>query len=683
MNVAELGHYVMLAGMVLCDIIRLFISILRELLGMAKFFVSYARIDVVLAEQIIEVLRQRYGHANVWYDQELHNRGGENWWEEILDAIDEADIFVYLLSKESVESPYCQAEFIEAQRLQKRLIFIQVRDRTPLPDMIASRQYADMSKGINNLKIWTSLYNSIEHQISKIPKRRPRPLTPERTPRPEQSESSQVRPNDAPAETTPKLEPVMPVPTNGDGGWKQQIVIGIIVTVIGGLILSFLLGQFNGGDGASETGGENPVPTTAVAQQPTEAPTIDETDDSEDTNDVGTAFLPSETPEPTQTPTSMPTETPTNISTLTNTPDVVEAAQQVLQQQTAQAIIEQATATSARATQEESLQRTQDANLTATATLWTPTPTPNLTATIDRILTQWAEETATQQSVDATATATLWTLTPTNTPTATLTPTNTPTNTPLPTLSPLEEALQRARNFTGTQNSDWVPIEADFDGVTMVLVPAGCFMMGNDSNSYGGDSNGGQQCFDEPFWIDKYEVTQADFERLGGEQSDPPDFEGANRPVEDITWFEARDFCALRNAQLPTEAQWEYVARGVEALYFPWGNDWDSSKVIWNRSSSQGTAEVGSILAGASWVGALDMSGNVWEWTRSVYEDYPYVATDGREADLGGETDVRYSLRGGSWLGSNDGVLRSASRLRYDPNNWNFDGGFRCFLSYE
>lgn len=652
---------------------------------MARIFVSYARIDIVLAEQIIETLRQRYGHANVWYDQELHNRGGENWWEEILDAIGEADIFVYLLSKESVESPYCQAEFEEAQRLKKRLIFIQVRDRTPLPDTIASRQYADMSKGINNLKTWTSLYNSIEHQISKIPKRKLRPLKPERTPRPEQSESSQARPDDAPAETTPKLEPITPdeIPPPPTP-WLLYVALIVFVLVVAGIGIALLSGNNAGGENPAPTivaqgGGDGAtdearlVPTTAIAQGG---------DDGEDTNNVGTAFLPSETPEPTPTPTEEPTvtDTPTITPTPTDepTPDLIAAAQQVLQQQTAEAIIAEATATSARATEDESLRQTQSANQTATATLWTPTFTPDLTMTIESILTAWAHETATQQSADATATATLWTPTPTNTPTPTFTPSNTPTSTPTPTptLTPLEEALQRARTFTGTQNSDWQPFEQDFNGVTMVLVPAGCFMMGSDN----GDSDERpvhEQCFDEPFWIDKYEVTNEQYGSTGctdrSSQSD--------QPRNCVSWFDANDYCQSRNAQLPTEAQWEYAARGVESWIYPWGNDFVGDNAVYSSNSGSRTADVGSRPNGASWVGAMDMAGNVWEWTSSLFELYPYDADDGREQDTGDRTDVLRVLRGGSF-GSSSSYLRSADRVRINPNVGSNYSGLRCLRSY-
>lgn len=172
--------------------------------------------------------------------------------------------------------------------------------------------------------------------------------------------------------------------------------------------------------------------------------------------------------------------------------------------------------------------------------------------------------------------------------------------------TPTFEGSEPARAFEGS-NDDWTPVERDFDGVTMVLVPTGCFVMGNDSDAWYYDNewitgvpDGGEQCFNEPFWIDKYEVTQGNFERLDGVQSDPSGFNGENRPVKDIIWFEARDFCALRGGRLPTEAEWEFVARGPDELYFPWGNEWNPDNIVWNRNSSEGTANVGSIPAGAS-----------------------------------------------------------------------------------
>lgn len=294
-----------------------------------------------------------------------------------------------------------------------------------------------------------------------------------------------------------------------------------------------------------------------------------------------------------------------------------------------------------------------------------------------------------------------FTAAPTDQPTETAT--ETPALTPTPTQAlPIADVVAtldaRATEAQATQaimdatatliafrpqaNDDWTPVEHDFDGVTMVLVPAGCFMMGND-DYYNDEYPLHEQCFDAPFWIDKYEVTQAQFARLGGTKANENHFSGDERPIDHIIWFEAHDFCKLRGSRLPTEAEWEYAARGPDTLIYPWGNTWNASNLIWD---SQGTANVGSIPAGVSWVGALDMSGNVWEWTSSLHEGYgyPYDATDGREADTGSRTDVFRVVRGGAWSGSNT-PSRWTTSFRYaaNPGFMVTSFGFRCARDYE
>jgi formylglycine-generating enzyme required for sulfatase activity len=227
-----------------------------------------------------------------------------------------------------------------------------------------------------------------------------------------------------------------------------------------------------------------------------------------------------------------------------------------------------------------------------------------------------------------------------------------------------------------SSNDEWEPISREFDGVEMVLVPAGCFMMGSER----GDNDEKpvhEQCFEEPFWIDLTEVTQADFEHLGGQKENNNSFDGANRPVERITWFEARDFCQLRGMRLPTEREWEYAARGPDNLVYPWGNEWNENNAIWSGNSDGETVEVGSISNGASWVGALDMSGNVWEWTSSLFEDYPYE-DDHEDAS---DTNDSRALRSGSWYDNGAQLLRATNRYGASPDNWINYLGFRCARS--
>ncbi|MBN1563474.1 MAG: SUMF1/EgtB/PvdO family nonheme iron enzyme [Anaerolineae bacterium] len=310
---------------------------------------------------------------------------------------------------------------------------------------------------------------------------------------------------------------------------------------------------------------------------------------------------------------------------------------------------------------------------TQTADAFTDTPTPTPTSTLT--YTPTLDATATKeywQTVVAQTLTQAWIESWTDTPTPTLTPTPTPTLTP--TLSP----LQLAETFNGS-NNDWEPFVQKFDGVEMVLVPAGCFMMGSET----GDDDEkpvNEVCFDEPFWIDRYEVSNAQFATFNGQAANDSAFSGDDRPRENITWFEARDFCESRGARLPTEAEWEYAARGPDALEYPWGNEFDWGKVVGNRSSSEGTAPVGSLSTGTSWVDAYDMSGNMWEWVNTIYEDYPYTVDDGRESN--DNTNISRVLRGGSWINSYSNFFRAAYRNGGNPQYWLSSLGFRCVRPY-
>ena len=248
-----------------------------------------------------------------------------------------------------------------------------------------------------------------------------------------------------------------------------------------------------------------------------------------------------------------------------------------------------------------------------------------------------------------------------------------------------------------TSNADWTPIIQEFDGVEMVLVPTGCFLMGNDPTAFYLDSigqfaqgvpDGGTQCFDEPFWIDRYEVTNGQFAQFGGQAVQSSDWTGDNLPRETINWFEARDFCELRGARLPTEAEWEYSARGPDGLIYPWGNELAGSMVNFCDTNCEygwkdtdyddgypATAPVGSYEGGVSWVGAYDLSGNVMEWVSTIYQDYPYNAGDGRESNS--DTHSYRVLRGGSW-GDIVSLVRAANRARFDPDSGYSVNGFRC-----
>jgi iron(II)-dependent oxidoreductase len=229
-----------------------------------------------------------------------------------------------------------------------------------------------------------------------------------------------------------------------------------------------------------------------------------------------------------------------------------------------------------------------------------------------------------------------------------------------------------------SSNDQWKPLIRKFDEVDMVLVPPGCFMMGTDSVG-SDDYPANKQCFAMPFWIDRYEVSNAEFAAFGVRLTRPSAWTGGNRPRERVYWPEARNFCVTRGARLLTEAEWEYAARGPDGLNYPWGNRFDANNAVYRGNSNDQTADAGSKPGGASWVGAFDMSGNVWEWVSSLYQPYPYSAADGREN--GADETNRRVIRGGGW-GDAEGSLSATNRLGIALSFEDHNIGFRCARSF-
>jgi formylglycine-generating enzyme required for sulfatase activity len=223
-----------------------------------------------------------------------------------------------------------------------------------------------------------------------------------------------------------------------------------------------------------------------------------------------------------------------------------------------------------------------------------------------------------------------------------------------------------------SSNNEWAPVVQEFNGVKMALVPAGCFMMGSESGN-DDEQPVHQQCFESPFWIDMYEVTNAQY-------GSPGRWKGADRPREGISWLDAEAYCETRGARLPTEVEWEYAARGPDGLVYPWGDSFVAGNAVYKNNAFMQTANAGSHPGSASWVGAQDMSGNLWEWTYSLYGPYPYQATDGREA--GADDGDNRALRGGSWF-STEHFLRTTARAQGGEGDANDYFGFRCARSYD
>jgi formylglycine-generating enzyme required for sulfatase activity len=235
------------------------------------------------------------------------------------------------------------------------------------------------------------------------------------------------------------------------------------------------------------------------------------------------------------------------------------------------------------------------------------------------------------------------------------------------------------------------------DVAPMMLVPAGEFTMG--SNGGADHEKPEHKVFLDAYYMDMYEVTVGQYEEfLETTSFDPPPswttmaqppYE--NRPVVNVDWKDANNYCKWAGKRLPTEAEWEKAARGTDGRMYPWGNDPPNQlranygKEKWDNHNA--LVPVGQLKDGQSPYGIYDLAGNVWEWVSDWY-DPNYYATSPSKNPQGPETGKYKVWRGGSWdLAA--GNLRSSRRdfnipstADYDsPAYRNFNSGFRCAKS--
>jgi formylglycine-generating enzyme required for sulfatase activity len=197
----------------------------------------------------------------------------------------------------------------------------------------------------------------------------------------------------------------------------------------------------------------------------------------------------------------------------------------------------------------------------------------------------------------------------------------------------------------------------------------------------------------DSFWMDQTEVTNAQFVAFLNDYGDraensanllvldrgyckiKQDEDGeyytskgaSDYPVVMVTWHGANEYCRWAGGRLPTEAEWEYAARGPENNLYPWGNDLPTRELAHYAASVE--TRVGSYPQGASWCGVYDMAGNVWEWTADWYGSYSALP---QENPTGPASGGIKAIHGGGWH-SSQRELRSAYRL-HDTASTGYNG---------
>ncbi len=239
---------------------------------------------------------------------------------------------------------------------------------------------------------------------------------------------------------------------------------------------------------------------------------------------------------------------------------------------------------------------------------------------------------------------------------------------------------------TGLESVSAAPTVASASSATsvspgeMLFVPSGTFPMG--SNDGFTDERPVHWQRVSAFHMDKSEVTAEQYKvcvdagkckKAGSGGACVYGVRGKEKhPINCVSWYDSRDYCTFINRRLPTEAEWEYVARGEKGSSYPWGEETPNNQLCWRRSRDQGTCEVGSYEKDKSPVHIMDLSGNVREWTTDSYrENY---SSDSPTVGF-------FSVRGASWDISDPRFVRASYRAWNTPGTRDVGVGFRCARS--
>jgi formylglycine-generating enzyme required for sulfatase activity len=331
------------------------------------------------------------------------------------------------------------------------------------------------------------------------------------------------------------------------------------------------------------------------------------------------------------------------------------------------------------------------------ATTPTPTavpPTPEIQAEAETIASL-PEPAATETTLPTE------TPSPTPTETPTPTPTNTPTNTPTATPDRYPETIIREQ-----------------DGMVMMLIPADTFIMGAAENDFiaAPDEKPRHEVRLSQFYMDKFEVNVEQYaaflNRLGSYERAcegvdcawPSELAGytsylirqdlgdgtvqyypttgfASYPINHVSWYGAKLYCESVGARLPTEAEWEYAARGTDDRIYPWGSiqpEPGGDLAVFQSESYEDLMPVDALPNGASPFGIFSMAGSLWEWTADWYKETWYAESN-ISNPTGPETGFARVIRGGAWPFNNRADrIRATNRSSLTPDFISSAVGFRC-----
>ncbi|MBI5197736.1 MAG: formylglycine-generating enzyme family protein [Nitrospirae bacterium] len=259
---------------------------------------------------------------------------------------------------------------------------------------------------------------------------------------------------------------------------------------------------------------------------------------------------------------------------------------------------------------------------------------------------------------------------------------------------PMAVRLEETKAATQRMETVLTKVRVDPEYESMVLIPAGEFVMGNEGGHWMEKPE--RKVFLSGYTMDKYEVTFAQYfqfvkatghrkPRLAGylavDAEAIPILMNPFSPVTGVTWEDARAYCRWKGKRLPTEAEWEKAARGTDGRDWPWGNEKDMNRanLLEGGDGYEYASPVGSLKADRSPFGIYDMAGNSMEWTSDWFQEDYYRVSPNRDPQ-GPETGQERVVRGASWHDALDRA-RASVRFKVRPEYRDVTIGFRCVRS--